>query len=484
MKSRDKHPLQESFFQRKNRTHKDTVGKSLPVSVTNNSVHDHDRSPARAQTATPLEFDNLSPFKYNSLQTSIFADTTTSSPQTNVGENNPINALTPLSSNTMNTLNSNPKPPQGSPHTSKTPNGTIRTVPSESLRLEAPSPYQDEDLRRVRSRSGSPAHSSTRPQGSSTSAGPPLTWQNNPAVSNGLVRSISSEFGPTKNHPSLSIRASEDGSSSSNGVTSPNGLVSPDPSQWSSAVGRANLGKSGRVIEKLMGENDMLKRDLQIERLRAEESKQAVKMAEGKSETMAAEFESKLHDAAINSTLLKRRERQLAEIKAQVDGEKLRAQKALEREQNWKLELEKTQAECEAKIAEAHMLVKMHEGRANTMENHWKDQGKMVSETVVKLGKEIEAICIERRADDAKILRLETLCKQHRMEIEDLERKNEDLRKLHEKYREERDNGSRIFDQRTSEQEGKTEALLEETKEVAHRLKWALGVQENMRPKP
>src|SRR5580700_5788764 len=79
------------------------------------------------------------------------------------------------------------------------------------------------------------------------------------------IRNISAEFGPTRAFPAFPIM--EDTSS-------------PDSSQqWSSAVGKANLGKSGRVIDRLMSENDMLKRDLQIAKFKVEESKQDVKMA-------------------------------------------------------------------------------------------------------------------------------------------------------------------------------------------------------------
>ena len=107
-----------------------------------------------------------------------------------------------------------------------------------------------------------------------------------------------------------------------------------------------------------MGENDMLKRDINIERLRAEESRQAVKMAEGKMEALTAEYDGKLHDAAINKTLLKRRERQLSDLKAQIEGERQRADSAVEREKMWRHELEKVQEECKRKVAESEQKIK------------------------------------------------------------------------------------------------------------------------------
>jgi hypothetical protein len=134
-----------------------------------------------------------------------------------------------------------------------------------------------EDARRAQGRPDAPtmAPSATKDARSLLSASPP-TRQNSLQLGNGLTRTISSEFGPTRAYSNTNLPTTEENPES------------PSASQWSAAVGKANLGKSGRVIERLMGENDMLKRDLNIERLRAEESNQAAKMAEAKMETQAA----------------------------------------------------------------------------------------------------------------------------------------------------------------------------------------------------
>jgi hypothetical protein len=404
-------------------------------------------------------------------------DTRTTEPTAGVGQNlDPINALSPISSNAMNSLNSASAPSQDSPQSSKTPNGTIRSVPSESLHLETSVP-SDEDTRRVQSKSDSAAISnSTKAYGALPTSQPPLTWQNNIPVSNGLVRTISSEFGPTKNFSNSNLHAMEDNSASSS-----NGVTSPGAPQWSSAVGRANLGKSGRVIERLMGENDMLKRDLNIERLRAEESKQSVKMAEGKMEAMASEYEGKLHDAAINKTLLKRRERQLAEVKAQVDGERQRADKAVEREKGWRDAMEKEEAESKRKVEEAQTYAALMEGRNKAMTSHWKEQGAEVNRTVNKLGKEIEALVIERRNDDDRMNMLQGLCDQQAEQLTALQKEKEGIYLAFENYKKEQEDGLRAIKERARLQEEKNEEILMESQRVLGELKWALGVKKNVK---
>jgi len=251
------------------------------------------------------------------------------------------------------------------------------------------------------------------------------------------------------------------------------------PIQWSSAVGRANLGKSGRVIERLMGENDMLKRDLNLERLRAEESRQAVKMAEGKMEALTAEYDGKLHDAAINKTLLKRRERQLSDLKAQIEGERQRADVAVERERGWKEELERVQEECKRKVEEAQTFAALMEGRNKALTSHWKEQGFEVDRTVTKLSKEIENIVQERKNDDRKMNMLQGLCDQQAELLGSLERQKQGIEMAFENYKREQEESLRGIKERARQQEVSNEAALLETHRVLGELKWALGVKKN-----
>lgn len=238
----------------------------------------------------------------------------------------------------------------------------------------------------------------------------PITRQNS-MFGNGIARTISSEFGPTKAYSNTNPPPTDE---ISEGQTT---------SQWSAAVGKANLGKSGRVIERLMGENDMLKRDLNIERLRAEESNQAAKMIEGKMETLMNEYETRLHDAAINKTLLKRRERQVADFKAQIEMEKQKTTAAIESEKGWREAMEKLEVDSKQKVDEAQLFAAMMEGRNKAMTSHWADQGAEVDKAVAKLGKQVSSIVEERKSDDEKINILRSLCDQQAEQLRALEKR-------------------------------------------------------------
>jgi len=283
------------------------------------------------------------------------------------------------------------------------------------------------------------------------------------------VRTISSEFGTTKSYPNFPI--AEDATANAE-VGSP---------QWSSAVGRANLGKSGRVIERLMSENDMLKRELQIERLKADELKQAVKMAEGKMEALSSEYEGKLHDAAVNKTLLKRRERQLAELKAQIDGERSRAESAVERERGWREAKEKSEIESKQIVEEATNFALLMEGRNNALSSHWKEQGALVDSTVTKLQLEITALMDDRRSDCTRMDSLQDICNQQSNSLLRLEAEKEAIVEAFGRYKAEQESSLHNIKARAREQETANEETLAETKKVLGELKWALGVNKHVK---
>lgn len=387
----------------------------------------------------------------------------------------PPRTLSPISSNAMNTLNGTNT---SSAISKSTSSSTIRSVPSESLHLDTTNNSSPDDARRVHKSDPTAMPHSTRtsPQASIPYSQPPLARHNpNLGLGNGLVRKISSEFGPTRSYTVSNLQVPEDVSPNSNGnPLSPGG-------QWSSAVGRANLGKSGRVIERLMGENDMLKRDLTLERLRAEESKQAVRMAEGKMDALSAEYDGKLHDAAINKTLLKRRERQVAEMKAQIEAEKNRADKACDRERGWREAMEKIEQDSKRSVEEAQTYAALMKGRNEAMTSHWRDQGIEVNKTVAKLGLEIENIVQERRADDDRMNMLQELCDQQAEQLTALQAEKEGIAEAFEKYKALQEDALKDIKERARSQEKVNNAALLETQKVLGELKWALGVKANVK---
>ncbi|KFA71502.1 hypothetical protein S40288_08330 [Stachybotrys chartarum IBT 40288] len=247
--------------------------------------------------------------------------------------------------------------------------------------------------------------------------------------------------------------------------------------EWDSTVGKAGLGKTGRVINKLVSDNDSLKRDIKIERLLADEAKQAAKLLEDKMERMASEYESRLLEANVTKTLLARKERQVETLNAMVQAEKKRAEAAEARERTWKQEMERTRAESNDQIDEAIAQAMMMEGRYNAISSHWRDQGNHVKGAIAEVRTEVTDLVEERRKDDEKIQTLRELCEQQDSNIKQLTSEKQQLVKLFEQYKLTQEEALRDIKETALRQKEEQDRILKESKEALDKLKWALNVK-------
>ncbi|KAF4778107.1 hypothetical protein HER10_EVM0013378 [Colletotrichum scovillei] len=250
---------------------------------------------------------------------------------------------------------------------------------------------------------------------------------------------------------------------------------------WDSTIGKAGLGKTGRVINKLVSDNEALKRDIQIERLRAEEAKQAAKLVEDKMERIISDYESRLLEASVTKTLLSRKERQVETLHANVELEKKRTADAKEKELLWRDEMEKMRASTTKQVEDANTHAALMEGRYNAISSHWKDQGDEVQRAHLKLRSEIAGVVEERRRDDEKIAALRDLCDQQDGNIKELRRQKEEIQKKFDEYKAQQEFLLKDIKAGVAGRDAEQERLLEETRSTLAKLKWALNVKENVK---
>ncbi|ROT41559.1 hypothetical protein SODALDRAFT_122598 [Sodiomyces alkalinus F11] len=277
-------------------------------------------------------------------------------------------------------------------------------------------------------------------------------------------------------------------SQTSNGDATIRAMVSPmrqeseeNPGAWDSTIGKAGLGKTGRVINKLVSDNDALKREIQLERLRADEAKREAKVAEERMERMIGEHESQLLEASVTKTLLARKERQVETLMWAVGHEKQRAAEALERESNWRAEMEKTRVATTRQVEEANTYAALMEGRYNAISSHWREQGEEVKRVHRKLRGEMDDLVAERRRDDEKISTLQELCDQQDGNIRELKRQRDEMEAKFEEYKRQQEEALSDIKTHAAEREAEQERMLQETRDVLNKLKWALNVKENVK---
>ncbi|CAM1506704.1 Fc.00g063450.m01.CDS01 [Cosmosporella sp. VM-42] len=258
------------------------------------------------------------------------------------------------------------------------------------------------------------------------------------------------------------------------------GAEHAEGNQWDSTIGKAGLGKTGRVINKLVSDNEALKRDIKFERLKSDEAKQAAKLVEDKMERVISDYESRLLEANVTKTLLARKERQVETLTAAVEAEKKKTQAALDRERSWKEELDKMRSETTVKVEEATSYAQLMEGRYNSISSHWRGQGKEVKGALTSMKSEIAVLNEERRKDDGKIQTLRELCDQQDGNIKQLRNEKDDIAKQFEEYKRHQEDMLKDIKTNARRTEDEQEKLLEESREALAKLKWALNVKENV----
>ncbi|KAH7328907.1 hypothetical protein B0I35DRAFT_404200 [Stachybotrys elegans] len=359
--------------------------------------------------------------------------------------------------------------------------GTMNGQPAADNRLSRPGAT----IRTVPSFDGSASSPESKHSGFSNGAASDLTasstmgaLQQEPDQATTLRRKPGSVGEMTTKWNATGVRAIEP-SSSQGSLQIPQ--MSEQQDEWDSTVGKAGLGKTGRVINKLVSDNDALKRDIKIERLLAEEAKQSAKLVEDKMERMISEYESRLLEANVTKTLLSRKERQVETLTSLVEAERKKTQIAEDRERNWRQELEKTRSESTIQVEEATTHAALMEGRYNAISSHWRDQGKQVKRALSEMEGEIISLVMERKKDDEKIQTLRDLCDQQHTNVKQLTDEKEQIARLFEEYKATQEEALRDIKTKAKQREEEQERLLAESREALAKLKWALNVKNNVK---
>lgn len=370
--------------------------------------------------------------------------------------------LTPASTGTINTMTTARPANNAAKHHSLARTATIRSVPSFDGSESSPDSK--------RSAFSSSVNSTTSAASAMAGAGTQQTSTTKLKPDNG------NETSHVRWH-SNGVRAVEPS------IPHDSSMVSEDADngQWDSTIGKAGLGKTGRVINKLVSDNDALKRDIKIERLRAEEAKQSAKLLEDKMERMMNEYEGRLLEANVTKTLLARKERQVESLTGTVELEKRKTTAAQESERSWKDELQRVKNESKVQVEEATSYAQLMEGRYNAISSHWRDQGEDVKRAVSKMKGEITTIVDERKSDDEKITTLRDLCEQQDSNIKELRREKDDIARLFEEYKRTQEEDLKDIKTNARKRQEEQEKQLEEARETLHKLKWALNVKETVK---
>ncbi|KAL2444614.1 hypothetical protein ABEF95_017112 [Exophiala dermatitidis] len=139
---------------------------------------------------------------------------------------------------------------------------------------------------------------------------------------------------------------------------------SPEPAPWSSAIGHAGTGKSGRVIERLQGDIDRQRREKQLLQTRYEEVQKANELLVSRNQSLQDRNSNYEQSHEANLRQLARKERQVEELREELRKEKLKSARAEEQaeaaassEEHWRKEASQAKAYAAQKETEYETIV-------------------------------------------------------------------------------------------------------------------------------
>ncbi|KAK0906996.1 mother-specific HO expression [Friedmanniomyces endolithicus] len=268
-------------------------------------------------------------------------------------------------------------------------------------------------------------------------------------------------------------------SRSSPAVSSPTGTendLPSTPTTWSSAVGHATTaGKSGRVIERLMAENDKLKRELELTNLRAQELEKSLSLCKPQMEALRQENENLSHARGVDSSLIGRRDRKIEDLKSDNVGKTERVHKAEGLVRQLQRDSEEVRGEFERREQGMFEQTKHATVHAEILETSHKQLAAEYKTRREAWEKDLADLHERREHDRQRMARLDVVYEQMRHENERTRKVQAELtarwEEMEEAMRSTLDEGEEVNDRARKKSV--------EMDRVVDQMRWVMGVQKS-----
>lgn len=251
--------------------------------------------------------------------------------------------------------------------------------------------------------------------------------------------------------------------------------------QWSAAVGRATTGKSGRVIERLMGENDRLRRELKHQSLRCEEEVKRSEMAKAKSESLQVTNGNLVAMREVDVSALARRERKVEELKADLGAERNRRERAERETTETTQERDEVVGTCRRELAAAKETARKATTQYEVLSSSWKGLTDGYRRQLDRLRTDIRNLVDARNQDRMKLERLEVVMEQSRQEGEKIRKAKEATSKKYADYKAETEDGIKGMRERAERNEQAIQGALEETERVLGEMRYVINIKKDVK---
>ncbi|KAF8449759.1 hypothetical protein BGX38DRAFT_1259837 [Terfezia claveryi] len=250
--------------------------------------------------------------------------------------------------------------------------------------------------------------------------------------------------------------------------------------EGSTTVGRTPTGKSGRVIERLMAENDRLRRELKVETTaRAEERKAREAILQSR-DSLQSTNDILVHQTNIDKRSLEKKDRKVEELKNERDTER-QLRTVAERD------LRQVQTEGDAELQSIRQeLVMASTLREKAVSQYealaagWKRLDETYRTKVEEMRRKLDDMINERARDQALLKRLDITVEQQRQEVEKMRHAKAKVTQRFEECMELAEAGIKDIRARADKLDVEAEKSLAEAHQALEEMRYVMNIKRNV----
>ncbi|KAL8813720.1 MAG: hypothetical protein Q9223_000476 [Gallowayella weberi] len=279
--------------------------------------------------------------------------------------------------------------------------------------------------------------------------------------------------------PLSDVNAIDPASPVPSALGTPNSEIQDQP--WSSAVGRATTGKSGRVIERLMAENDRLRREKNLTDVKFEEEVRRGDSAKSAMEGLRSTNDNLTTIHETDRAMLARRERKLEEMRSELEVERQRREKAEHETKETCRErdeaVEGLRRELRIATEQATRATSQYDVISMSFRGMRDDHGRTARELKAQMASLQEAMARDQQTRAS----MHTAMEHYRSEFERAKDANRRLQAAFDAYRGEAEQELKHIREVAQGNSDAHERKQEEMQAVAEEMKYIIGVRKNVR---
>ncbi|KAH8692189.1 hypothetical protein BGW36DRAFT_431411 [Talaromyces proteolyticus] len=250
--------------------------------------------------------------------------------------------------------------------------------------------------------------------------------------------------------------------------------------EWTSAVGHASTGKSGRVIHNLQEDIARLKRDLSVYRSRAEEAQHTNETLKEQIINIGERLRNSEQSNETNLASIARKDRKIEDLRTEVQNEKARRVRAEAETSKVNQLMSEEQDEFHRKCAELQESA-----------NHYTAQYEVLSKSSLReradtqrklkgLRDDLLALRSQAEKKDREQERLDALIDRQNQELEAERKRIQEIFNAYDSYKTTRDRELEDLIKKGRNNQATVDAAVASLKEAEDKMKWVMNIKKNI----